>query len=69
MSQFYPLKIKEVIRETPEAVSLSFEIPTDLKEAFKYKAGQYITLRTNLEGKEVRRAYSLCSAREQMSSR
>ncbi|HSI71145.1 MAG TPA: ferredoxin--NADP reductase [Gillisia sp.] len=62
MSQFYPLKIKEVIRETPEAVSLSFEIPTDLREVFKYKAGQYITLRTNLEGKEVRRAYSLCSA-------
>jgi ring-1,2-phenylacetyl-CoA epoxidase subunit PaaE len=62
MSQFYPLKIKEVIRETPEAVSLSFEIPSNLKETFKYKAGQYITLRTNLEGKEVRRAYSLCSA-------
>jgi ring-1,2-phenylacetyl-CoA epoxidase subunit PaaE len=62
MSQFYPLKIKEVIRETPEAVSLSFEIPTDLRKAFKFKAGQYITLRTNLEGKEVRRAYSLCSA-------
>ncbi|MCM4159193.1 ferredoxin--NADP reductase [Antarcticibacterium flavum] len=62
MSQFYPLKIKEVIRETTEAVSLSFEIPVDLEEVFNYKAGQYITLRTNLEGKEIRRAYSLCSA-------
>lgn len=62
MSQFYPLKIKEVIRETPEAVSLSFEIPTDLKEAFNYKAGQYITVKSNLDGKEIRRAYSLCSA-------
>lgn len=62
MNKFYALKIKEVIRETPEAVSLSFEVPEDLKEKFSYKAGQYITLRTTLDGKEVRRAYSLCSA-------
>lgn len=62
MNKFYALKIKEVIRETPEAVSLSFEVPEDLKEKFSYKAGQYITLRTSIDGKEVRRAYSLCSA-------
>lgn len=62
MSDFYTLKIKEVIRETPEAVSLSFEIPADLQETFSFKAGQYITLKTGIEGKEVRRAYSLCSA-------
>lgn len=62
MNKFYPLKIKEIIRETPQAVSISFEIPQDLKETFKYKAGQYITIRTNLQGEEIRRAYSLCSA-------
>ena len=62
MNKFYALKIKEIIRETPEAVSLSFEIPSELKEIFKYKAGQYITIKTTVDGKEIRRAYSLCSA-------
>lgn len=59
---FYNLQIKEVIRETPQAVSLSFEIPENLKETFKFKAGQYITIKTSINGEEVRRAYSLCSA-------
>lgn len=62
MNKFYALKIKEIIRETPEAVSLSFDIPTDLKEKFDYKAGQYVTIKTVIDGKEIRRAYSLCSS-------
>jgi len=62
MSAFFPLKIKDVIRETSQAVSLAFEIPENLKPEFSYKAGQYITIKSNIEGKEVRRAYSLCSA-------
>ena len=62
MNKFYSLNIKEIIRETQEAVSLSFDVPDNLKEMFSFKAGQYITIKTNIEGKEVRRAYSLCSA-------
>ncbi|MBT8319229.1 MAG: ferredoxin--NADP reductase [Gramella sp.] len=62
MSKFYPLKIKEIIRETSQAVSLSFEIPENLKEEFNFSAGQYITIRTEDNGEELRRAYSLCSA-------
>ncbi len=62
MNKFYALKIKEIIRETPEAVSLSFEIPQDLKDKFNYKAGQYVTIKTDIDGKEIRRAYSLCSS-------
>lgn len=61
MSTFHSLKIKEVIRETPQAVSLAFEIPEHLKSEFSFKAGQYITIKTQIDGKEVRRAYSLCS--------
>lgn len=61
MNKFFPLKIKDVIRETSQAVSLEFEIPEDLKEQFKFKAGQYITIKTELDGHEVRRAYSLCT--------
>jgi len=62
MNAFYALKIKEIIRETPQAVSLSFEIPLELQDKFSYKAGQYTTLRIPFEGKEIRRAYSLSSA-------
>jgi ring-1,2-phenylacetyl-CoA epoxidase subunit PaaE len=61
MSKFFPLKIKNIIRETAEAVSLEFEIPQELKTEFSFKAGQYVTLKTTIEGKEVRRAYSLCT--------
>ncbi len=64
MSDFFSLKIKEIIRETPQAVSIAFEIPVDLKSEFSFKAGQYITIKTEIEGKEVRRAYSLCSPPE-----
>ncbi|APG60821.1 ferredoxin--NADP reductase [Christiangramia salexigens] len=62
MSKFYPLKIKEIIRETAQAVSLSFDIPEELKDEFSFSAGQYITIKTEAKGEEIRRAYSLCSA-------
>ena len=62
MSKFYPLKIKEIIRETSQAVSISFEIPENLKEEFNFSAGQYITIKMDTEDGELRRAYSLCSA-------
>lgn len=62
MSKFYPLKIKEIIRETSQAVSISFDIPDNLQEEFKFYAGQYITIKMDTEEGELRRAYSLCSA-------
>lgn len=62
MSKFHPLKIKEIIRETSQAVSISFEIPENLKEEFSFEAGQYVTIKTGEGGEEIRRAYSLCSA-------
>jgi len=61
-TQFYSLKVKEVIRETEDCVSLSFEIPGDLKETFQYTQGQYATLRFDLNNQSVRRAYSMSSS-------
>jgi ring-1,2-phenylacetyl-CoA epoxidase subunit PaaE len=61
MSKLHTLSIKKIIKETPDAVSLHFDIPQDLKEAFQHKAGQYITIEASLNGKNVRRAYSICS--------
>ena len=63
MSQkFHDLEITRVIKETPSSVSISFAIPQNLQETFKYKNGQYITVKKDVQGQEVRRSYSLCSA-------
>ncbi len=62
MSHFYQLKVAEVQRLTNDSVVLSFEIPAGESAQFSYKAGQYVTLRAQINGKEVRRSYSLCSA-------
>jgi ring-1,2-phenylacetyl-CoA epoxidase subunit PaaE len=59
---FHALKVAEVVPETAEANSIRFEIPPELREAFAFKAGQHLTLRATINGDEVRRNYSLCTA-------
>tara|TARA_B110000967_G_scaffold31107_2_gene29415 strand:- start:1325 stop:2377 length:1053 start_codon:yes stop_codon:yes gene_type:complete len=61
MAQFHSLKIKSILRQTDKAVSITFEVPKNLKAAFNFKAGQYITLKTSIDAQEVRRDYSLSS--------
>src|SRR6185295_12097279 len=59
---FHALRVAEVVAETSEANSIRFEIPPELRERFAFKAGQHLTLRATLNGEEVRRNYSLCTA-------
>ncbi len=59
---FHPLLIKEIRKETPECVSVVFEIPEDLKKSFQFKQGQSLTMRKNFGNEEVRRTYSICSS-------
>jgi ring-1,2-phenylacetyl-CoA epoxidase subunit PaaE len=61
-ARFYPLMISEVRRETADAVSLLFDMPDDMAGKFAFEAGQYLTLRADIEGQDVRRTYSLCTA-------
>jgi len=61
MSDFYPLTISEITKLTPNAVALSFAIPSEVKQQFAFKAGQYITLEHTINGENVRRAYSISS--------
>src|SRR5690606_8428237 len=61
-THFHPLKVKEIVAETPECVSVALEVPAHLIEEFKFKAGQYLTFRTTLNNEEVRRSYSICAA-------
>ena len=59
---FHPLKVAEIVPETAEANSIRFEIPPELRDAFAFRAGQHLTLRATINGEEVRRNYSLCTA-------
>src|SRR5688572_33024470 len=59
---FHPLRVAEVVPETDEAMSIRFEVPYELQEAFRFRAGQHLTLRADINGEEVRRNYSLCTA-------
>lgn len=59
--RFHSLKVRDVRRETPDAVSIAFAVPEDLEEAFAFTPGQYLTLRTVMDGTEVRRSYSISS--------
>jgi len=62
MKKFHTLKIREVHEETPDAVSVTFEVPDDLKETFRYRQGQHLTLRKQIDGEDLRRSYSICAS-------
>ena len=62
MSSFYKLSIKEIIKETTDAVSILFNVPDELKSYYSFVAGQYVNLKVTLDGQEIRRAYSICSS-------
>ena len=62
MSHFHKLTIEDIRHETADCVSIAFTVPPHLKEAFEYRQGQNITVRTWIGGQEVRRSYSICSS-------
>jgi ring-1,2-phenylacetyl-CoA epoxidase subunit PaaE len=59
--RFHRLRVAEVRRETPDSVSIRFDVPSDLAPDFRFQQGQHINLRTTLDGEEFRRSYSVCS--------
>ena len=59
-TEFYPLTIAVVERLTKDAVALSFDLPDDLAQTFKYVQGQHLTLKADIDGQDVRRSYSIC---------
>jgi ring-1,2-phenylacetyl-CoA epoxidase subunit PaaE len=62
MSQFHKLKVKDIINETKDTVSVSFDLPNAIASKFKFKSGQYLTLKCEVNGEECRRSYSICSS-------
>jgi ring-1,2-phenylacetyl-CoA epoxidase subunit PaaE len=61
-THFHRLTIADIRKETPECVSIAFEIPDTLRDAYLFKQGQNITLKSIVQGEEVRRSYSICSS-------
>jgi ring-1,2-phenylacetyl-CoA epoxidase subunit PaaE len=59
--RFHSLKIAEIRRETPEAVSLAFEVPAELAEDYRFVQGQHLNLKARVGGQELRRSYSICA--------
>jgi ring-1,2-phenylacetyl-CoA epoxidase subunit PaaE len=59
---FYKIKVKEVRKETADCVSVLFDIPANLQQEFAYREGQNVTIKTTINGEEIRRSYSLCTA-------
>ncbi len=61
MANFYPLTVQKIKALTPNSVAITFAIPKDLIQTFNFIAGQYITIKKEIKGKELRRAYSISS--------
>ncbi|MEO7028507.1 MAG: 1,2-phenylacetyl-CoA epoxidase subunit PaaE [Acidobacteriaceae bacterium] len=62
MSQFHSLRVANLTNETRDAIVVTFDVPEEQRESFRFTPGQHLTLRANFEGEEIRRSYSICSA-------
>ena len=62
MAKFHEIEVAEVHKETSDCTVITFNIPENLQEEFKYIQGQYLTLRKIINDEDIRRSYSLCSS-------
>ncbi|RKE91969.1 2Fe-2S iron-sulfur cluster-binding protein [Ichthyenterobacterium magnum] len=61
MAEFHSLKIADIYKETEDTSVVTFEVPLALRDAFKFRQGQHLTLKADINDEDVRRSYSLCS--------
>jgi len=58
---FHPLRVRQIAPDTEEAVIVSFDVPVELRDVFGFTQGQYLTLRKEIDGHDLRRSYSICA--------
>ena len=58
---FHSLRVRAVQPDTAEAVVVSFDVPQQLQPVFGFTQGQYLTLRKEIDGQDLRRSYSICA--------
>ena len=61
MSKFHELPVASVERETRDAIAVTFDVPETLRDLFRFEPGQHLTLRTDIDGEDIRRSYSICA--------
>jgi ring-1,2-phenylacetyl-CoA epoxidase subunit PaaE len=66
---FHPLRVKSVEADTDEALVVSFDVPVALRDDFRFEPGQYLTLRKDVDGVDLRRSYSICSGADDAALR
>ncbi|MBD5657462.1 MAG: phenylacetic acid degradation protein, partial [Candidatus Eremiobacteraeota bacterium] len=59
---FHRLAVASITPQTRDAVVVTFAVPPELREAYRFHAGQFVTLRASIDGEELRRSYSICAA-------
>lgn len=62
MADFYNIRVADIYKETEDTSVVTFAIPTELHEPFKFRQGQHLTLKADIDGEDIRRSYSLCSS-------
>ncbi len=62
MSHFYPLKVKHIQKVSQDAVSITLDVPLQYISQFRFKQGQFITLKININGENIMRSYSICTS-------
>jgi len=62
MARFYPLHVSGLTKETDDCTVIEFDVPENIREDFNFSSGQHLTLKTTIDGKDIRRSYSLCSS-------
>ena len=59
--KFFPLRIRDIRKETPDCISVALDIPAELKDTFRFIPGQYLTFLRQIDNTDIRRSYSICS--------
>ncbi len=62
MATFHTIKVKDIYKETDDCSVITFDVPSEISSAFKFRQGQHLTLKADIDGKDTRRSYSLCSS-------
>lgn len=62
MTKFFPVIVSDIKRDTRDSIVVTLDIPEENKGVFNFSQGQYLTLRTHIDGEEIRRSYSICAA-------
>ncbi|MEM7431126.1 MAG: 1,2-phenylacetyl-CoA epoxidase subunit PaaE [Pseudomonadota bacterium] len=65
MREFHPLTVSDIRQETRDSIRIALDVPDELAEEYRFRPGQHLPFETEIDGKKLRRTYSICSAADQ----